>query len=65
MYAPDGKKLTRNDRKVFIRKTQSQIIDTYNLVFNDEKKPYISIDGMTNMKDMEETLKRKIIDTIL
>jgi thymidylate kinase len=65
VYAPDGKKLTRNDRKIFIRKTQSQIIDIYNLVFNDEKKPYIAIDGMIDIDHIEESLKRKIIDTIL
>jgi thymidylate kinase len=65
VYAPDGKKLTRNDRKIFIRKTQSQIIDIYNLVFNDEKKAYIAIDGMIDIDHIEESLKRKIIDTIL
>lgn len=65
VYSPEGKKLTRNDRKVFIRKTQSQIIDTYNLVFSDEQKPYISIDGMLEIDTLGETLKKKIIDTII
>ncbi len=33
VYAPDGKKMTRSDKKDFIRKTQSQIIDSYTTVF--------------------------------
>ena len=37
VYSAEGKKMTRNDKKVFIRKTQGSIIDTYVKVFANEK----------------------------
>lgn len=40
VYAPDGKKLTRNDKKLFINQTQNQIIETYMRVFEDESQKY-------------------------
>lgn len=64
VYAPDGKKMTRNDKKAFVHKTQAQIIDTYNVVFHDEKRPYIEINGNLSVKDMTSTLKRQVVDTI-
>lgn len=33
VYAPDGKKMTRRDKKEFIRKTQAQIIEAYSNAF--------------------------------
>jgi thymidylate kinase len=65
VYAPDGKKMTRNDKKEFVHRTQAQIIHTYTDVFHDEKSPYIEIDGTLSMKKMGEILKRKIVDTIV
>ena len=64
VYAPDGKKMTRNDKKVFIHKTQAQIIDTYNIVFADEKRPYIEIDGNLPLGELEKTLKKEIVDML-
>lgn len=64
VYAPDWKKMTRNDKKEFVHKTQAQIIRTYNDVFHDEKTPYIEIDGTLSMKKMQEILKRRIVDTL-
>ena len=57
VYAPDGKKMTRNDKKLFVHRTQAQIIDTYNLVFNEEKRPFIAINGTLGVKEMAATLK--------
>lgn len=57
VYAPDGKKMTRQDKKAFVRKTQSQIIDTYTTVFNNEKSKAIEIDGMQGTRDIAENLK--------
>lgn len=33
VYSAEGKKMTRNDKKAFIRKTQNSIIETYKTVF--------------------------------
>lgn len=33
VYSAEGKKMTRNDKKAFIRKTQNGIIETYKTVF--------------------------------
>ncbi len=65
VYAPDGKKMTRNDKKAFVRKTQSQIIDTYNTVFHEEKHPYIEIDGTISIKNLTKNLREKVVDMIL
>ncbi len=65
VYAPDGKKMTRNYKKEFVHKTQAQIILTYNDVFHDEKCPYIELDGLKNLKESRDILKRRIVDTIL
>lgn len=65
VYAPDGKKMTRNDKKEFVHKTQAQIIRTYTDVFHDESSSYIEIDGTLSMKKMSDILKRRIVDTII
>ena len=33
VYSPEGEKMTRNDKRLFIRKTQGEIIETYARVF--------------------------------
>lgn len=65
VYAPDGKKMTRSDKKEFIRKTQSQIIDSYTTVFHSEKTKAIEIDGMQKSKDIAENLKRQVLEMII
>ena len=65
VYAPDGKKMTRSDKKEFVHKTQAQIIRTYNDVFHDEKSPYIELDGLKSLKESRDLLKKKIVDTII
>jgi ABC-type transporter MlaC component len=37
VYSPEGKKMTRNDKRQFIKKTQNDIIETYKQVFKTEK----------------------------
>jgi ABC-type transporter MlaC component len=37
VYSPEGKKMTRNDKRQFIKKTQNDIIETYKQVFKAEK----------------------------
>lgn len=65
VYSPDGKKMTRNDKKDFVHKTQAQIIRTYTDVFHDEQSPYIEVDGTLSMKKMQDILQKKIVDTII
>ena len=65
VYAPDGKKMTRQDKKNFIRKTQSQIIDTYTGVFHSEKHRAIEIDGMQKTKDIAQGLKTQVLEMII
>ena len=36
VYSPEGKKMTRNDKRLFIKKTQNDIIETYKKVFKEE-----------------------------
>lgn len=36
VYSPEGKKMTRNDKRQFIKKTQGDIIETYKTVFANE-----------------------------
>jgi thymidylate kinase len=36
VYSPEGKKMTRNDKRLFIKKTQGDIIETYKKVFAKE-----------------------------
>ena len=56
--------MTRNDKKIFIHKTQAQIIDTYNLVFADEKRPYIEMDGTLELKEIAKNLQKKVVDMV-
>ncbi len=65
VYAPDGSKMTRNDKKEFVHRTQAQIIRTYNDIFQEEKSPYIEIDGTKSQNEIMEILQRKVVDTIL
>jgi thymidylate kinase len=65
VYSADGKKMTRNDKKTFVHKTQSQIIDTYNKVFENESRPYIELDGTLSIKETTKNLQWKVIDMIL
>jgi thymidylate kinase len=65
VYAPDGKKMTRSDKKEFIRNTQSQIIDSYTTVFQSEKLKAIEIDGMQKSRDIAENLKRQVLEMII
>lgn len=65
VYAPDGKKMTRQDKKTFIRKTQSQIIDSYTTVFQTEKSKYIEIDGNQKTKDIALNLKNQVLEIII
>lgn len=65
VYAPDGNKLTRNDKKSFIHKTQSQIIDTYNRVFKEDSHPYIELDWSLSIRQTTKNLQGKVIDMIL
>jgi thymidylate kinase len=65
VYAPDGKKMTRSDKKTFIRDTQSQIIDTYTTVFQSEKAKIIEIDGVQKTKDIANSLKKEVLEMII
>lgn len=64
VYAPDGKKMTRNDKKAFIRTTQSHIIDTYNEVFKNEKS-VTEIDGVKDKSSITEDLRKQVMDMIV
>ncbi len=65
VYAPDGKKMTRQDKKAFIRKTQSQIIDSYTGVFQNEKNKALEIDGNQKTKDIALILKNQVLEMII
>jgi pentose-5-phosphate-3-epimerase len=56
--------MTRNDKKVFIHKTQAQIIDTYNIVFADEKRPFIEIDGGLSLNELSKALQKQVVDML-
>lgn len=64
VYAPDGKKMTRNDKKIFIKNTQSQIIQTYRRVFEDELGQYLEINGMKSKEEIANILKKQIVDML-
>ncbi len=49
--------MTRDDRKSSIQKTQSQIITTYNKVFDEESRPYIKLDGTLSLKEATRDLQ--------
>lgn len=65
VYASDGKKMTRNDKKVFIEETQRKIIDTYIRVFQDETLPYTEIDALQTKKAILNSLRKQVVDTLL
>ena len=64
VYAPDGKKMTRNDKKLFIKETQAQIIQTYRRVFEDETGQYLEINAMLSSNQMANILKKHVIDML-
>ena len=58
--------MTRNDKKAIIRKTQNNIIETYNKIFeNDTTSHPIVLNGEDSVKKVEEALKRLLIDQII
>ncbi|MBP6981805.1 deoxynucleoside kinase [Candidatus Gracilibacteria bacterium] len=66
IYSPEGKKMTRNDKKAIIRKTQNNIIETYNKIFESDTKSHpIILNGEDSVKQVEEALKRQLIDQII
>lgn len=65
VYAPDGKKMTRNDKKLFIQNTQSQIIHTYTRVFQDETDQYTEIDAMKSKAVLAVTLRKRVVDMLV
>ena len=65
VYSAEGKKMTRNDKKVFIRKTQGSIIDTYVKVFANEKWKIIKLEGELSLKEVSASMKRNLVDSIL
>ncbi len=64
VYSPEGKKMTRNDKRQFIKKTQGEIIETYKSVFSHETGKWIQLNGEGTMKEVRFALKRKIVDSI-
>ena len=65
VYSQDGKKMTRNDRKAFIRNTQSHIIDTYAEVFRNEKTKVLEINGLQDKASISQDLKKQVMDTVI
>lgn len=65
VYSAEGKKMTRDDKKAFVRKTQATIIDTYKTVFGVKTSKVIYIDGEHTLKNIEKELQRKVVDTII
>lgn len=64
VYAPDGKKMTRNDKKNFVKETQGQIIQTYRRVFEDERNQYLEINAMQTPVEMQNILKKHVVDML-
>ncbi len=65
VYSAEGKKLTRNDKKAFVRKTQGSIIDTYKSVFQVKTSRVIPINGEAWIKNIEKDLQKRVIDMII
>lgn len=64
VYSPEGKKMTRNDKRQFIKKTQNDIIETYKKVFKEEGGKWVQLNGEGTLKEVEYALKRNVIDSI-
>ena len=64
VYSPEGKKMTRNDKRLFIKETQNDIIETYKKVFKEETGKWVQLTGEGTLKEVEFALKRKVIDSI-
>lgn len=65
VYSPEGKKMTRNDKKIFIRKTQESIISTYLSTFDADTSKHITISGEVSMPELEKQLQKQVVDTIV
>lgn len=65
VYSPEGKKMTRNDKRQFIRKTQEGIISTYAKVFAEEKWKVIKMNGEWSLREVEQNLKKQLVDSII
>jgi 5-methylcytosine-specific restriction endonuclease McrBC regulatory subunit McrC len=65
VYSPDGKKITRNDKRNFIRKTQGAIIETYSKVFQEEKGKFVKLSGEGTLKQVEVAMKKGVVDSII
>ncbi len=65
VYSPEGKKMTRNDKKAFIRKTQESIISTYITTFAHESTKHITISGESSISELEKQLQKQVVDTIV
>ncbi len=65
IYAPDGKKMTRNDKNIFIDQAQEKIIKTYESVFSKKENHVICLDGNKDMDSITSMLNTEIVDIIL
>ena len=65
VYSAEGKKMTRDDKKAFVRKTQWSIIDTYKTVFEAKSSKVICLNGENTIKDITRELQRKVVDTVI
>jgi hypothetical protein len=57
--------MTRSDKKAFVRKTQSQIIDNYQQTFLQKSDRLIEIDGIRKTKEIALSLKNQVLDMII
>lgn len=64
VYSPEGKKMTRNDKRQFIKKTQNDIIETYKRVFKEESGKGVQLSWEWSIKEVEYALKRNVIDSL-
>lgn len=64
VYSAEGKKMTKNDKRAFIRKTQGSIIDTYKKVSNQDNGKVIRVNGWLSKKEVTNTLKKEVVDSL-
>jgi thymidylate kinase len=57
--------MTRSDKKAFVRKTQSQIIEKYQETFSQKSDRMIEIDGIRKTKEIALSLKNQVLDMII
>lgn len=65
VYSPDGKKMTRNDKKLFARRAQEKIIQAYDAIIARKDKGAILIDGHCPKKELPIRLKKEVVDVLL